>query len=72
MVPSVDPCVDPRSVPSYVPGVNLSRSPSEQYFRALQGERRTALEQVKALENIIASGDIKVYEADQLQELYII
>ena len=31
-----------------------------------------ALEQVKSLENIIASGDIKVDEAAQLQELYII
>ena len=60
MVPSVDPCVDLRSVPSYVPGVDPSRSPSEQYVGDIQEESRTKLEQVKALGNIIASGNIKV------------
>ena len=33
---------------------------------------RTTLEQVKSLENVIASGKIKVDESDQLQDLYII
>ena len=33
---------------------------------------RTTLEQVKSLEDNNASGDIKVDEYDQLQELYII
>ena len=43
-----------------MPNVNTSRAPSEQQVVDLQ---------VQALENIIVSGDIKVDEADQLQEL---
>ena len=38
----------------------------------MQKERRTKIEAVKALEYIVASGDIKIYEADQLRGLYII
>ena len=70
-VPSVYPSDNPSSVSSYVPSVNTYRAPSEQQIRAIQEERRTTLEQVKALENIIASGKIKVDEASQLQELVL-
>ena len=59
-VPSVDPSGDSRSVPSYVPSVNRYRAPSEQQFRDLQEEKRKTLEQVKDMENIIASGEIKL------------
>ena len=69
---NVVPSVDPRSAPSYILGVNPYRAPSEQQFGSLQQERRTTLEQVKSLENIIASGDIKVYEATQLKELVVL
>ena len=48
------------------------RDPSEQQIGDLQKELRTTLEQVKALENIILSGEIKLDEADQVWELYII
>ena len=44
----------------------------QQQVGALQEERQTTFEQVKALENIIASGEIKVDEAAQLREVYII
>ena len=60
MVPSVDSSGDPRSVLSYAPSVNPSRAPIEQQAGALQEEKRKILEQVKSLENIIASGEIKV------------
>ena len=46
--------------------MNPSISPSEQQFGALQEEIRTTLEQVKSLENIIASGEIRVDESAQL------
>ena len=52
--------------------MNPYRSPNEQQVGALKEERRTSLEQVKALENIIASGEIRVDEAYQLCGLYII
>ena len=52
--------------------MNLSISPGEQHVRALQEERRKTFEQVKSLENIISLVEIKVYEDDQLRELYII
>ena len=52
--------------------MNIYRAPSEQHVRALQEERRTTFEQVKSLENIISSVEIKVYEDSQLRELYII
>ena len=52
--------------------MNPSRSPNAQQVEDLQEESLTTLEQFKALENIIASVDIKLYEADNLQELYII
>ena len=52
--------------------MNPSRSPSEKKVGAIQEERRSTLEQVKPLEDIITSGEIKVYEAPQLQKLYII
>ena len=71
MVPSVDPFVDTRSVPSYVPSVNPPKFLSEEHLGDLQEERRETLEPVKSLENIIASGKIKVYEAAQLRELVI-
>ena len=38
----------------------------------LQEESRTTLEQVKSLENIISSVEIKVDEDTQLRELYIV
>ena len=69
---SVDTSCGPRFVPSSVPSLNSSRAPSEQQVGALQETNRTALGQVKALEDIIASGEIKVNEADQLRGLYII
>ena len=47
-------------------------SPVEQHVGYLKEEMQTTLEQVKALENIISPGEIMVYEADQLRELYII
>ena len=59
-------------MPFYVPIVNPSRAPSEQQVRDLQVEMRTTLEQDKSLEDIISSVENKVYEADQLQGLYII
>ena len=52
--------------------VNPYRAPNEQYIVDLQEESWTTLEQVKSLENIIASQDIKVDEAYQLRGLYII
>ena len=67
-----DTYVDTSSVTSHVPSVNPSRSQSEKQVGDLQEEMRKTLEQVKALENIIASGDIKLDEAAQLWELYII
>ena len=48
-----DPSKYPISVQSYVPSVNPYRAPSEQHVGYLQEERRTMIEQVKALENII-------------------
>ena len=60
MVPSVDHYNDTIYVPSYVPSVNPSRSLSEQQVGVIQEVSRTTLEQVKALENIISSVDIKV------------
>ena len=52
--------------------MNPYRSPSEHQVGSIKEESRTTLEQVKSLEYIIVSGDIKVYEYSQLQELYII
>ena len=49
-----------------------SRDLIDQQVGALQEETRTALEEVKSLENIISSREIKVDEYDQLQVLYII
>ena len=72
VVLSVYPYIDPRYAPSYVPSVNPSRSPNEKRIRDIKEERRTTLEQVKVLGNIISSRDIKVDEADQLRGLYII
>ena len=46
--------------------MNTSRYTSEQQVGALQEESRTILEQVKAMDIIIASGDIKVDETAQL------
>ena len=43
----------PIYITSYVPSVVPSRDPSEQQVGALREERRTTLEQVKSLENII-------------------
>ena len=65
VVPSVDTSVDPSYVPSYVPSLNTYRDPSEQQVEDLQEEIPTTLEQVKALEDIIASVEIKVDEASQ-------
>ena len=70
VVPSVD--LYPSYVPSYVPSVNRSRDPSEQQVGALQEKRWTTFEQVKPLENIISSREIKADEADLLWKLYII
>ena len=70
-VPSVDISGGPSYVPSYVPSVNTYRAPSEQQIGALQEERWTTHEQVKALENIIAPVEIKVYEAAHLWELVV-
>ena len=72
MITSVYPYGDPISVPSYLPILNPYRAPSEQQVEALQEERRKTIEQVKSLENMISSGEIKVDEATQLQYLYII
>ena len=72
MVNSIDPYVDPSSVPSYLPSVNPYRDPSEQKVGAIQEERWETLEQVKSLENIISSGDIKVDEFAQLHKSYIV
>ena len=72
VVPSVDIYVNNRSVQTRVPIVIPSRAPSEKYVINLKQERWTTLEQDKSLENIIVSGEIKVDEDDQLQELYII
>ena len=72
VVLSVYPSSDTRSAPSYVPSVNPSRSPNKQHIGALQEEIQTTLEQVKALENIITSQEIKLDETDQLRGLYII
>ena len=44
----------PRSIPSYVTSVNPYRVPSKQQTGALQEERRTTIEQVRTMENIIA------------------
>ena len=52
--------------------MNPSISPSEQQVGDLQEEMRTTIEQVKALENIIESGEIKVDKAAKLRELYMI
>ena len=60
--PSVDPSGDPRSVPSYVSSLNPYIAPSEEQVGSLQEERRTKLEQVKALENTIASGKKKIHK----------
>ena len=65
VVNSVDPSSDTISVPEYVPSVNPSRYSSEQQDGALQEEIRTKLEQIKSLENIIVSGEMKVYENAQ-------
>ena len=48
------------------------RAKSEQKVGDQKEQRRTKIEQVKFLENIIASREIKVHEADQLRGLYII
>ena len=60
IVPSVDPSGYPSSIPSYLPSVNPSKAPSEQKVGVIQEERRITFEQIKSLENIIASGEIKV------------
>ena len=65
MVLSLGPYGDPISAPSYVPIVDPSIYPNEQQVRAIQEESWTTLEQVKALENIIALGEIKVDKSDQ-------
>ena len=72
VVISVHPYGDPISAPSYVTSVNSYRAPNEEHVGVLQEEMRTTLEEVKYLENIIASGEIKVDEAYQLQGLYMI
>ena len=60
VVPSVDHYNDTIYVPSYVPSVNPSGTLNEQQVGVIQEVSRTTLEQVKALENIISSVDIKV------------
>ena len=72
LVLSVDNSSDPRSAPSYVPSVNPSRAPNKKQVGGIQEKKCTTLEQVKALENNIASGEIKVDEPYQLRGLYII
>ena len=72
VVPSFDTFGDPISVTYYVPSVNPSRNIIEQQVEDLKEEILTTLEQIKALENIITSGEIKLDEAAQLRELYII
>ena len=42
--------------------MNPYRAPSKQQVGSLQEERRTKLEQVKALENTIASGKKKIHK----------
>ena len=69
---SVDASIATSSIPLYVPSVNPSRAPSEQHVGYLQEEKGTTLEQVKSLENIIASGEVQLHQAAQLRELYII
>ena len=64
--------MDNISVPSYAPSVNPHRPPIEKQVGDIQGEIWTKLEQFKALENNIRSRNNMVYEAAQLQELYII
>ena len=59
VVPSVEPSGDPSSSTWYEPSMDPYGAPIEQKVRYLQWERRTKLEQEKALENIIASGEIK-------------
>ena len=71
-IPSVDPSKHLSSAPSYLPSLNTPRAPSEQHVGYIQEERRTTLEQVKALDYIIVSGEIRVDKYDQLQKLYII
>ena len=72
VVPSVHPSGVPISITSYVTIINQYIPPSEKTFRSLQERKRTTLKKVKDLENNIASEEINLYEADQLQELYII
>ena len=67
--PSVYPSDNPSYVPSYLPIVNPYIVPREQQVGAIQESRWTTREQVKAMYNMIASGDIKVDEAAQLREL---
>ena len=67
VVPSIDPSGNNSSVQSYVPSVNTYRTPSEQQVGVIQEEIQATLEQVKTLESIISSVDIKVDESDQLQ-----
>ena len=45
--------------------------PSEQPVGDIQEERQTTLEQVKSIENIISSGDIKVDGSAQLRDLVV-
>ena len=71
VVTLVDPYGDPSSVLSYITSVNTSRSPSEQQVGAIQEESWTRLGKIKSLETLIASGEIKVYEAAQSRESYI-
>ena len=76
-MPSAFPAVDsysyPRSVPSYLSSVDPYKATSEQQIGSMQEKMRTIFEQIISLgNNIIESGDIKVYEASQLRELYII
>ena len=52
--------------------MNPFRATNEQHVGCLQEEIQTTLSKFKSLENIIESVYIKVDEADQLQELYII
>ena len=72
VVISVDTSGDTISATSYVTSVNPSRDTNEQYIGVTQEERRTTIEQVKALENIFVSREIRVDKADHLRGLYII
>ena len=49
--------------------MNPSIDPSKQQVGYIQEERGKTLEQVRALENMIAAGKDKVYESAQLREL---